>query len=117
LELIKDYDSGINYHPSKANVVADARSRRSHLNMVATRELSWKNFAKNLRSLTSDGYQIPKSLPWKWIQCWNRIFEKDNLRMPRFKKSKNRLRKIKLQDTMLMIKERYGTRSISVFQK
>jgi hypothetical protein len=26
LELIKDHDMGINYHPSKANVVADAFS-------------------------------------------------------------------------------------------
>jgi hypothetical protein len=39
LELIKDFDLGINYHPSKANVVADALSRRSHLIMLATREL------------------------------------------------------------------------------
>jgi hypothetical protein len=39
LELIKNYDLGINYHPGKANVVADALSRRSHLNMLATREL------------------------------------------------------------------------------
>jgi hypothetical protein len=39
LELIKDFDLGINYHPGKANVVADALSRRSHLNMLATREL------------------------------------------------------------------------------
>jgi hypothetical protein len=39
LELIKDYDLGTNYHPDKANVVADALSRRSHLNMLATREL------------------------------------------------------------------------------
>jgi hypothetical protein len=31
LELIKDYDLGINYHPEKANVVADALSRRSHV--------------------------------------------------------------------------------------
>jgi hypothetical protein len=29
LELIKDYDLGINYHPEKANVVADALSQRS----------------------------------------------------------------------------------------
>jgi hypothetical protein len=39
LELIKDYDLGINYHPSKAIVVADTLSRRSYLNMLATREL------------------------------------------------------------------------------
>jgi hypothetical protein len=31
LELIKDYDLGINYHCGKANVVADALSRRSHV--------------------------------------------------------------------------------------
>jgi hypothetical protein len=39
LELIKDYDLDINYYPSKANVVADALSRRSHLNMLGTRGL------------------------------------------------------------------------------
>jgi hypothetical protein len=30
LELIKDYDLGINYHPEKANVVADALSRKKY---------------------------------------------------------------------------------------
>jgi hypothetical protein len=39
LQLIKDYDLGINYHLGKANVVAGALSRRSHVNMLATREL------------------------------------------------------------------------------
>jgi hypothetical protein len=39
LELIKDYDLGINYHPGKANVITDALSRRSHVNMWATSEL------------------------------------------------------------------------------
>jgi hypothetical protein len=34
LELIKDYDLGINYHPKKANVVADALSRRSHASQL-----------------------------------------------------------------------------------
>jgi hypothetical protein len=57
MELIKDYGLGINYHPSKANVVADALSRRSHVNMLATRELLpefCKEFEKlNLRWLSN----------------------------------------------------------------
>jgi hypothetical protein len=39
LELIKDYNLGINYHPGKTNVVADALSRRSHVNILAARQL------------------------------------------------------------------------------
>jgi hypothetical protein len=34
LELIKDYDLEINYHPVKANVVANALSRRSHVSQL-----------------------------------------------------------------------------------
>ena len=32
LELIKDYDLEVHYHPSKANIVANALSRRSYVN-------------------------------------------------------------------------------------
>jgi hypothetical protein len=39
LELIMDYDLGINYHPGKANVVADALSRRSHVNQVVVKSI------------------------------------------------------------------------------
>jgi hypothetical protein len=34
LELIKDYDIETNYHPGKANVVADVLSQRSHLSQL-----------------------------------------------------------------------------------
>jgi hypothetical protein len=39
LELIKDYDLGINYHPGKANVVANALSRRSHENHLVVKSI------------------------------------------------------------------------------
>jgi hypothetical protein len=34
LELIKDYDLEVHYHPSKANVVVDALSRKVHYNCL-----------------------------------------------------------------------------------
>nr|ABA97532.1 retrotransposon protein, putative, Ty3-gypsy subclass [Oryza sativa Japonica Group] len=39
LELIKDYDMSIHYHPGKANVVADALSRKSYCNALCTEDM------------------------------------------------------------------------------
>jgi hypothetical protein len=39
LELIKDYDLGINYHPGKANVIADAPSHKKHCNATFARRM------------------------------------------------------------------------------
>ncbi len=50
MELIKDYDMKLHYHPRKANVVADALSRKSHVNTLMTGEIP-KELAKNLREL------------------------------------------------------------------
>jgi hypothetical protein len=40
LELIKDYDLEVHYHPGKANVVADALSRKAHCNCIAAETYS-----------------------------------------------------------------------------
>jgi hypothetical protein len=37
--LIKDYDLGINYHPKKANVVADALSRKKYCSATFARKM------------------------------------------------------------------------------
>jgi hypothetical protein len=39
LELIKDYDLGINYHPGKTNVVANALSRKKYCNATFARRI------------------------------------------------------------------------------
>lgn len=38
--MIKDYDVGINYHPGKANVVADVLSWKSYCNRVILHKLA-----------------------------------------------------------------------------
>ena len=40
LELIKDYDLEVHYHPGKANIVADALSRKSYANEVQVASMS-----------------------------------------------------------------------------
>jgi hypothetical protein len=42
LELMKDYDLGINYHPRKANVVADTLSHKSHVSQLVVDSMSFE---------------------------------------------------------------------------
>jgi hypothetical protein len=57
LELIKDYDLEIHYHPRKANVVADALSRKGQVNCITThlmpQELCWEMEQLNLGMLNN----------------------------------------------------------------
>jgi hypothetical protein len=40
LELIKDYDLEVHYHPDKANVVADALRHKAHCNCLELEPVS-----------------------------------------------------------------------------
>jgi hypothetical protein len=42
LELIKDYELEIHYHPGKANVVADALSRKSQINLMVAYSMPYE---------------------------------------------------------------------------
>jgi hypothetical protein len=95
LKLIKDYDLGINYHPHKANAIADALSRRSHIIILARRELLpefCKEFEKLNLILVSNTKVI---ITMEVDSTWSKIFKKANMKMLRFKRSNNKLRKIK----------------------
>ena len=50
MEVIKDYDMRLHYPPRKDNVVADALSRKSHVNTLMTGGLP-KELAEDLREL------------------------------------------------------------------
>jgi hypothetical protein len=51
IELIKDYELEIHYHPGKANVVADALSRKSQVNMMVTYPMPYE-LAKEFHRLS-----------------------------------------------------------------
>jgi hypothetical protein len=62
LELIKDYELEIHYHPGKVNVVADALSRKSQDNMMVAHPMPYElakefdrlslEFLNNMRGVT-----------------------------------------------------------------
>jgi hypothetical protein len=62
LELIKYYELEIHYHPGKANVVADALSRKSQVNLMVARSMPYElakefdrlslGFLNNMRGVT-----------------------------------------------------------------
>ena len=56
MELLKDYDCSILYHPGKANVVADALSRKSS-GSLAHISIEKRPLVKELHELIDQGLQ------------------------------------------------------------
>ena len=54
MELLKDYDMSLHYHPGKANVVADALSRLS-MGSLSHVEEGKKEMVKDIHRLTNLG--------------------------------------------------------------
>ena len=61
MELIKDYDMRLHYQPGKANVVANALSRKSHVNTLMTGELP-KELVEDPRELCLESERLCSSI-------------------------------------------------------
>jgi hypothetical protein len=57
LELIKDYDLEVHYHPGKANVVTDALSRKVHCNHLELEPVS-ETLCEEMRRLNLEVVQL-----------------------------------------------------------
>ena len=57
MELLKDYDCSILYHPDRANVVADALSRKSE-GSLAHISTERRSIIKELHELINQGLQL-----------------------------------------------------------
>jgi ribonuclease HI len=58
LELIKDYDLEINYHPGKANVVSDALNRMSHVSQLVVDSMPFELCEEFAYSIHESAYSI-----------------------------------------------------------
>ena len=70
MELLKDYDITILYHPGKANIVADALSRKSgSMGSLAHLQVSRRLLAREVQTLANDFMRLEVNEKGGFLAC------------------------------------------------
>ena len=74
MELLKDYDITILYHPGKANVVADALSRKERsMGSLAHLQVSRRPLAREVQTLANDFMRLEVLEKRGFLACLEEI--------------------------------------------
>ena len=116
LELIKDYDLDLQYHPGKANVVADALSRKVYVNDLTKGELPDDLCAqfRDLRlEIVPEGHLMTLDVQPTLLDKIKESQKKDK----EIEEIKEKIGKGKLKVSIWTNKVLYGTGNVFVFHK
>jgi hypothetical protein len=106
LELIKDYDLEIHYHPGKANLVADALSRKEHVHSAFVAQLP-DEIVEDFRRLNLG---IVTHIEGVTIDV-EPTLEQEICKMLGYERSRILLLKVELRNSRRMSKASYGLRT------
>jgi hypothetical protein len=109
LELIKDYDLKIHYHPGKANLVTDALSRKEHVHLAVVAQLP-DEIIEDFRRLNLGIVAHTKGVTIDVESTLEQEIRKGQLVMLKYKRSRILLLKVVVRNSWKMSKAQYGSR-------
>jgi ribonuclease HI len=110
LELIKDYDLEIHYHPGKANPVADALSRKEHVHSAMVAQLP-NEIVEDFRRLNLGIVAHTEGVTIDVEPTLEQEIRKGQIGDAKFKRSRILLLKVEVQDSRRMNMAQYGSRT------
>jgi hypothetical protein len=113
LELIKDYDLDIQYHPGKANLVTDALSRKGQANTALAFQLP-DELMKEFEGLNLGMAAHTEGVTLEVESTLERQIREGQLEDEEIKEIRDTMERGKAPDSLRMIRVRYGSRIGSV---